>query len=207
MNSHTMVHFARGGGRVIVVVGGSLGAIDALRVLVAALPAAFPVPICVAVHTGAQSPGVLHGILSRAGPLVAANAASGERLRAGRIYVAPPDRQLTVAPGTVRVTMASKEHRFRPAIDPLFRSAAQVYGPGAIGVLLSGSCADGSEGLSTIMQLGGTTIVQDPADASYPSMPRHAIDRVAIDHLVTIDQVAPLLVRLTSVDDLERQRI
>ena len=183
----------------IVVVGASAGGLEALRALVSGLPVEFPAPICVVLHTAAESPGVLHEILSRAGTLVATNAVTGERLRAGHVYVAPPDRHLLVEPGKLRVTNGPKENRFRPAIDPLFRSAAQVYGPGTIGVLLTGSLDDGTAGLWAVKQLGGTTIVQDPADALYPAMPQNAIQHVKVDHIVPIGDVASLLVRLTAI--------
>src|SRR5205085_11027452 len=100
----------------IVVVGASAGGIEALRTLVAGLPADFPAPICVVVHVAPQSPGVLDEILSRVGPLRATNAVSGEHLRPAHIYVAPPDSHLLVEPGKVRVTKGPRENRFRPAI-------------------------------------------------------------------------------------------
>jgi two-component system chemotaxis response regulator CheB len=182
----------------IVVIGASAGGIEALRSLVAALPPDFPAPICVVVHTAPQSPGVLHDILDRAGPLSAISTRNRERLSDGRIYVAPPDCHLVVEPGRVRVTKGPRENRFRPAIDPLFRSAAQVYGPAAIGVILTGNLDDGTAGLWVIKQLGGIAIVQDPDDALYPSMPSSALKHVRVDHRVALSEVAPLLVRLTS---------
>jgi two-component system chemotaxis response regulator CheB len=188
----------------IVVVGASAGGIEVLRTIAAALPVEFPVPICVVLHMAPQSPGVLPEILSRAGPLVATNAVNGDRLRPGRIYVAPPDCHLVVEPGRLHVTKGPKENRFRPAIDPLFRSAAQVYGPGAIGVILTGSLDDGTAGLWTVKQLGGIAIAQDPADALYPSMPLHAIAHVKVDYVVPAADLAPLLVRLTATPAMAR---
>lgn len=188
----------------IVVIGTSAGGIEALRVLVAALPADFPAPICVVLHTAPQSTGVLDGILSRAGPLRATNAVNGERVEAGHIYVAPPDCHLVVEPGKLRVTKGPKENRFRPAIDPLFRSAAQVYGPGTIGVILTGGLDDGSAGMWTVKQLGGTAIVQDPADAMFPAMPQNAIHAVKADHIVPLEQIGPLLARLTAMPVQQR---
>jgi two-component system chemotaxis response regulator CheB len=185
--------------RHIIVVGTSGGGIEALRTLVSGLPAEVQVPICVVMHTSPQAPGILADILNRAGPLKATNAVNGERLHPGRIYVAPPDCHLIVEPGKVRVTKGPRENRFRPAIDPLFRSAAQVYGPAAIGVLLTGSLDDGTAGLWAIKQLSGTAIVQDPAEALYSSMPQNAIDHVQVDHIVPLARIAPLLVELTSV--------
>jgi two-component system, chemotaxis family, protein-glutamate methylesterase/glutaminase len=182
----------------IVVIGASAGGIEALRSLVAQLPAYFAAPICIVVHTSPQSPGVIHDILNRAGPLSAISARSRERLREGRIYVAPPDCHLVVEPGRVRATKGPRENRFRPAIDPLFRSAAQVYGPAAIGVILTGNLDDGTAGLWAIKQLGGIAIVQDPDDALCPSMPSAALKHVRVDYRVALAEVAPLLVRLTS---------
>ena len=182
----------------IVVVGTSAGGIEALRTLAAALPADFQAPICVVMHTAPQSPGVLGQILSHAGPLKATNAVNNERLHPGHIYIAPPDCHLVVEPGKLRVTKGPKENRFRPAIDPLFRSAAQVYGPGAVGVILTGSLDDGAAGLWTVKQLGGTAIVQDPADALYPGMPQSAIAHVHVDHVAPLAALAPLLVELTA---------
>jgi two-component system chemotaxis response regulator CheB len=182
----------------IVVIGASAGGIETLRELVRDLPASFSAPICVVMHISPESPGVLAEILRRAGRLFAATAQSGERLRAGRIYVAPPDHHLLVEPGIARVTKGPRENRFRPAIDPLFRSAAQGYGPAAIGVILSGNLDDGTAGLWVIKKLGGVTIVQDPADALFPSMPNHAIRKVDVDYVVPLAKIAPLLHELTA---------
>jgi two-component system chemotaxis response regulator CheB len=184
--------------RHIVVIGASGGGIEALRTLVGGLPPDFPAPVCVVLHTSPQSPGLLDEILARAGPLPATNAVSGERLLPGRIYVAPPDFHLVIEPGRVRIAKGPRENRFRPAIDPLFRSAAQVYGPGAIGILLTGSLDDGTAGLWAIKQLGGTAIVQDPLDAVYPAMPQNAIDHVNVDHVRALGDIAPLLIELTA---------
>jgi two-component system, chemotaxis family, protein-glutamate methylesterase/glutaminase len=181
----------------IVVIGASAGGIEALRTLVSGLPADFSAPLCVVVHSAPQAPAVLDEILSRSGPLRASNALGGERIQSGHIYVAPPDCHLVVEPGMLRVTKGPRENRFRPAIDPLFRSAAQVYGPGVIGVILTGGLDDGTAGLWTVKQLGGTAIVQDPDEALYPGMPQNAIMHVNVDHIVPLSEIAPLLVELT----------
>jgi two-component system chemotaxis response regulator CheB len=182
----------------IVVIGASSGGIEALQTLVSALPADFPAPLCIVQHIAADSPGILDRILTRAGPLKADVPTSGERLQPARIYVAPPDHHLIVEPGRVRLTRGPRENRFRPAIDPLFRSAAQVYGPGAIGVILTGNLDDGTAGLWTVKGLGGIAIVQDPADAQFPSMPANALEYVAVDHRVPLREIPALLVRLTA---------
>jgi len=183
---------------IIVVLGTSSGGIEALRMIVAALPEDFPVALCVVMHTAPESPGVLPDILDRASRLVALHPRDRERLKPGRIYVAPPDYHLILEPGRLRVTKGPRENRFRPAIDPLFRSAAQVFGPGAIGVVLTGSLDDGTSGLDVIKRLGGIAVVQDPGDALYPSMPRSAIEHVTVDHVVPLAAIAPLLTELTS---------
>lgn len=180
----------------IVVIGASAGAIDALPRAVGPLPADFQAPICVVMHTSPESPRLLDGILDRAGPLNATEAQNLERPRAGHIYVAPPDHHLILEPNRLRLTKGPRENRFRPAIDPLFRSAAQVYGPAAIGVILTGNLGDGVAGLWAIRRLGGVTIVQDPAEAAFPSMPLNAVEHVKPAHVATLEAIAPLLTRL-----------
>jgi two-component system chemotaxis response regulator CheB len=182
----------------IVVVGASVGGIEALRTIAGGLPKDFPASVFVVLHTAPEAPGVLADILDRAGALPAAYAAEGERVQPGRIYVAPPDRHLILEPNRVRLTRGPKENRFRPAVDPLFRSAAQVYGPRVVGVILTGYLDDGTAGLWAVKQLGGTSVVQDPHDALAPSMPASALNHVRVDYCLSVAEVAPLLVRLTS---------
>jgi two-component system, chemotaxis family, protein-glutamate methylesterase/glutaminase len=191
----------------IVVIGASAGGIEALRELVARLPADFPAPIAVVLHTSPQSPGVLGEILSRAGALPATIARDRERLSPGHIYVAAPDCHLLVEPGRVRVTKGPRENRFRPAIDPLFRSAAQVFGPATIGVVMTGNLDDGTAGLWAIKQLGGTAIVQHPEDAMFPAMSLSALRHVRVDHSVPLAELAPLLVQLTSELEVEEPKV
>src|SRR5687768_10354604 len=182
----------------VVVIGTSSGGIEALRTIIGALPRDFDAAIAIVMHTAPQSPGVLPDIIRRAGPLDAPAVRSGESLRRGAIYVAPPDHHLLIEPGRIRLTRGPKENRFRPAIDPLFRTAAQVYGPAAIGVILTGNLDDGVAGLWAIKKLGGTAVVQDPADAMFPAMPQNALRHVQVDHCVALADVAPLLARLTA---------
>ena len=184
--------------RYVVVIGTSAGGIEALRVLVAALPADFPAAIAVVMHTSPLSPGILHDILTRSGRLRSVIPTDGERLQTGHIYVAPPDYHLLIEPNRLRITKGPRENRFRPAIDPLFRSAAQVYGPNAIGIILTGNLDDGAAGLWAVKQLGGSTIVQDPYEALFPGMPQNALRHVDADHVVPLADIPPLLVRLTA---------
>ena len=183
--------------RDIIVIGASSGGIEALRTFVGKLPENFGASIFVVVHTGPESPGILHQILARAGALDAVNPQDGEIVQPGRIYVAPPDRHLILEPGKICLSRGPKENRFRPAVDPLFRSAARVYGPRVIGVILTGGLDDGTAGLWAVKRLGGIAVVQDPDDALFPSMPLNALRHVAVDYSVPLVEIAPLLVQLT----------
>jgi two-component system chemotaxis response regulator CheB len=180
----------------IIVIGASVGGIEALRTIAGGLPKEFPASIFVVLHSSPEAPGILAEILDRAGELPVAYAVDGERIEPGRIYVAPPDRHLIIEPNRVRLTRGPKENRFRPAVDPLFRSAAQVYGPLVIGIILTGYLDDGTAGLWAVKQLGGTAIVQDPHEALAPSMPTSALNHVRVDHRVRVAEIAPLLERL-----------
>ncbi|HWQ33354.1 MAG TPA: chemotaxis protein CheB [Blastocatellia bacterium] len=182
--------------RDIIVIGTSMGGIEALKTLVSGLPPDLPASILIVLHVSPESPGILPGILNRAGRLPASNATDREPVVPGRIYVAPPDRHLLVERDLVRVTYGPKENRFRPAIDPLFRSAARAYGPRVIGVILTGLLDDGTAGLWAIKQRGGTAVVQDPLDALAPSMPRSALSHVKVDYCLPLREIASLLSRL-----------
>jgi two-component system, chemotaxis family, protein-glutamate methylesterase/glutaminase len=188
----------------IIVIGASAGGIEPIRTILRGLPASFPGALFVVVHSSPDSPGVLDVIFNTAGALPASTAEDGERIAPGHVYVAPPDHHLLIEPGRIRLTRGPKENRFRPAVDPLFRSAAQTYGPRVIGIILSGGLDDGTAGLRTVKQLGGTAIVQDPHEAWAPSMPQSALRHVRPDHVLPAGEIAPLLVRLTAAaDDVE----
>jgi two-component system, chemotaxis family, protein-glutamate methylesterase/glutaminase len=191
-------------GRDIVVVGTSAGGVEALRALVAGLPKDFPGSVFVVMHTAPDSPGVLAHILDRSGPLPASNAENRARIQPGRVYVAPPDRHLLLEPGAMRLTHGPKENRFRPAVDPLFRSAAQVYGPRVVGVILTGGLDDGTSGLWAVKQLGGLAVVQDPDEAFMPSMPLSALGQVEVDYTLPVAEMAPLLARLAATSVAEQ---
>ena len=140
--------------RDIIVVGASAGGIEALRGLAAGLPRDLQATLFVVVHIPPYSPSTLPSILSAAGPLPATHPADGERVRPGHIYVTPPDHHLLIEGAAVLVRRGPKENRFRPSVDALFRSAAYVYGPRVIGVVLSDALDDGSSGLWTVKRLG-----------------------------------------------------
>jgi two-component system, chemotaxis family, protein-glutamate methylesterase/glutaminase len=183
--------------RDIVVVGASAGALDALKQLVAGLPSDFPAAVLIVRHMAAEGPGILPEILSAAGPLPAVQPVDGDALLPGRLYVAAPDHHLLLEPARIRVTRGPKENRFRPSVDALFRSAAFAFGSRVIGVVLSGYLDDGAAGLWAVKDRGGIAIVQDPAEALYPSMPNHALQQVAVDYVVGVGAMSDLLVALT----------
>ncbi|HTD92609.1 MAG TPA: chemotaxis protein CheB, partial [Chitinophagaceae bacterium] len=164
----------------LIVIGASAGGFEALKTLVQNLPADFPAPIFVVWHMSPDVPGILPQVLNKQNSIYAASAYDMEPIQKNRIYVAPPDRHLLIDRGFVRVTNGPKENRFRPAVDPLFRSAAYVYGPRVIGIILSGALDDGTSGLWNVKRSGGTTIVQDPLDAEVASMPANAMREVRV---------------------------
>lgn len=168
--------------------------------MLAALPATFPAPILVVLHIGAHH-SELPALLSSVGALHAKHAENGELILPGNVYVAPPDRHMMVSEGRLSLNRGPKENWARPAIDPLFRSAAAAYGPKVVGVILTGGLNDGTLGLFDIKQAGGIAIVQDPDDAAYPDMPRSALENVAVDHCVPLAQIPNLLIDLISGKD------
>lgn len=184
----------------IFVIGASLSGIDTLRQLVEKLPANFPAPIFITQHVASHSPGMVPSILSGAGKLPAIHPKNTERIQSGRIYVAPPDRHMLIQKGYIRLSHGPHENLARPAIDPLFRSAAVAYGPAVVGVVLTGQLDDGTAGLLAIKDQGGTTVVQEPSEATAASMPLSAIRHVPIDHRCKVGAMAALFVELAYDD-------
>jgi two-component system, chemotaxis family, protein-glutamate methylesterase/glutaminase len=185
--------------RRVIVVGASAGGVEALSQLVSRLPRDLPAAVLVVLHIPANAVSVMPGILRRAGQLPAVHAATREPLREGIIYIAPPDRHMLVRRGSVVTTFGPRENGHRPAVDPLFRSAADSYGKDVIGVLLTGNLDDGTAGLAAIKESGGLAIVQDPEDAVYPGMPTSAIENVKVDRVLPLEEIAPAL--LEFLDD------
>jgi two-component system chemotaxis response regulator CheB len=183
--------------REIIVIGTSAGGVKALSNIVEQLPNNLNAAIFIVLHISPHQPSKLPHILTRAGNLNSVHATDGEPIHHGKIYVAPPDRHLLIEPGRVRVTKGPKENRFRPAIDPLFRSAAYAYGPGVIGVVLTGALDDGTAGLWAVKDRGGIAVVQDPDDAEQTSMPWTALNSVEVDYCLPVSEIANVLVRLT----------
>ena len=188
---------ARQARRNVIAIGGSAGALDAILALVTGLPPDFAATIFLVSHIGSHR-SYLPELLSRAGPLPVRHAEDGEKIRPGTVYVAPPDRHMLVFKEAIRLSRGPRQHFTRPAIDPLFRSAALAFGPRVIGVVLSGTGSDGARGLREIQQAGGIAVIQRPSQALYPEMPRNAIKAVHAENIVGIDELPLLLVRLSA---------
>ena len=182
--------------QVVIVVGASMGGVEALRMLAAGLPADLPAAVFVVLHIGAYR-SELPDLLNRVSALPVVHPQNGDTIQAGHIYIAPPDHHLTVEPGYMRLTKGPRENWARPAVDPLFRTAAHAYGTNVIGVILTGALNDGTAGLHEVKEQGGTTVVQSPADAVNAGMPRSAMAHVTIDHCLPLAGLPQLLVRLT----------
>jgi two-component system chemotaxis response regulator CheB len=183
--------------RDILVIGASAGGVEALRTLVGGLPADLPASVFIVIHTAPDSPRLLAELLDRVSQLPVTYAASGDSIERGRIYLAPPNFHLLIRDGIVELSRGPKENRSRPAVDPLFRSAARVYGKRVIGVILTGNLDDGARGLLLIKKLGGLAVVQDPKDAVYTGMPRSALEHVKVDHVVPVSNMAELFIQST----------
>lgn len=182
--------------RDIIVIGTSAGGLSALKKLMRQLPPDLPATIFVVQHLAAAYQTNLPTFLERAGTLKVSLAKQGERFVKSHVYIAPPDHHLIVENGTVHLSQGPKENLTRPAIDPLFRSAALVFRSRVVGVVLTGELDDGTAGLWSVKYRGGITVVQDPQDAEHPSMPRSAANNVKIDYCLPLSEIGPLLVRL-----------
>jgi two-component system, chemotaxis family, protein-glutamate methylesterase/glutaminase len=179
----------------VIVIGASAGGVHALIQISETLPGSFPAPVCIVQHIG-SNPSLLPELLRFRGNNHAVHPEDGQPLAAGTLYLAPPDRHLLLEGDKVRLTHGPRENHARPAIDPLFRSAALAFGTRVIGVVLTGQMDDGSAGLKAIKECGGLAIVQDPASALEPEMPRSALASVDVDHCVPLEEIGPLLTRL-----------
>jgi two-component system, chemotaxis family, protein-glutamate methylesterase/glutaminase len=186
-----------------VVIGGSAGAFDSLRSIVRGLPGNFPGSIFVVLHLFADFSSTLHLQISRWGHLPARQPIDGDPVAQGRIYIARPDHHMTLEGGRIRMMKGPRENRHRPAIDPLFRTAAREYGPRVMGVVLSGLFDDGSAGLFAVKERGGVAIVQDPEDAERGEMPRHAIEYARPQYVLKTEDIASHLVTLATSDMVE----
>ncbi len=182
--------------RDLIVIGTSAGGVEALAEVAAGLPADLPAAVLVVLHVAPFSTNRLPEILSRAGPLAAETARDGERLRRGRIAVAPSDHHLGVEGRRLRVWRGARANGHRPAIDVLFRSAAHSAGPRVIAAVLSGTMDDGAAGLAAVRAHRGIAVVEDPDGAAFPDLPRTALATAGADHVAPVQEIGPLLSRL-----------
>jgi two-component system chemotaxis response regulator CheB len=182
----------------VVVVGASSGGVEGLITLLSGLPDDLAAAVFVVLHVRPDVPSQLPAILNRVGTLPVAHAVDGEPIRRGRVYIAPPGMQTYLRRGRIGVRRGPQENLHRPAVDPLFRTAAHHYGARVIGIILSGALDDGAAGLAAIKEAGGIAIVQDPDDAAMRDMPMNAIERTRADHIVPIAALPSLLIDLIS---------
>ena len=184
--------------RDVVVVGASSGGVEGLITLLSGLPDDLAAALFVVLHVPPDVPSHLPAILNRVGTLPVAHAVDGEPIRRGRVYIAPPGMQTYIHRDRIGVRRGPQENLHRPAVDPLFRTAAHHYGTRVIGVILSGSLDDGAAGLDAVRRAGGIAVIQDPQDAQVPDMPANAFERAGADHIVPIAALPALLIGLIS---------
>jgi two-component system chemotaxis response regulator CheB len=177
----------------IITIGGSMGSGAVLRTLVRGLPAELPASVFVSTHIPAQGAGVLADMLASHARMPVSQAVDGQAIERGHIYLAAPDRHMLLLGETIRLGLGPRENMARPAIDPLFRSAALSFGARAVGVVLTGMLNDGSSGLHAIKARGGTTVVQHPLDAEADQMPLAALQAAEIDYVVGASDLAATL--------------
>jgi two-component system chemotaxis response regulator CheB len=192
--------------RDIIVMGASAGGLSAFNRIIKRLPEQLNAAVFIVWHVSPYSTSMLPEILNRAGKLKARHPADGESIEMGKIYIAPPDHHLLLELDRIRLTKGPKENRFRPAVDPLFRSAAYSYGSRVVGVVLSGALDDGTAGLWAIKDRGGIAVVQDPPDAEQSSMPASALANVEVDHCLPVSEIPALLLALTQQSVEEESR-
>lgn len=184
------------GNRDIICIGGSSGATAPLKAILGTLPADLPAAVLIVLHIPARSTGILATVASAAGCLPVHQAEDGMAIEPGNVYLAAPDHHLIVAKGRLKLGRGPRENMSRPAIDPLFRSAAAAYGSRVVGVVLSGLLNDGSAGLEAVKRCGGFAVVQDPADAVADEMPRGAMRAADVDLLVPAARIGDVLSEL-----------
>jgi two-component system chemotaxis response regulator CheB len=183
--------------RDIVVIGASAGGVEAVSRIVSKLPADLPASVFITIHFPPQGISVLPRILARVGSMPVDHAEDQAPITAGRIYIAPPDQHLLIYPGRMRLIRGPTENGNRPAIDPMFRSAAVAYGARVIGVVLTGNLDDGTAGLLAIKRRHGVAIVQNPMDAMFSSMPASAVQNVEPNEILKLDDIAAAIIRYT----------
>ena len=184
-------------GHNIIVIGTSAGGMQALEKLLQQLPEDFPAAVFIVQHLGMESSAeFLVNRLGKYTSLACKVARNGAVIKNGQVYLAPPDMHLLLKKNQVLVAKGPRENQFRPSIDPLFRSAAAFHGSRVVGVMLTGLMSDGVLGMEAVHRCGGVVVVQDPADAEYPDLPRNVIKQVGADYIASVAEMGSLLDQL-----------
>jgi two-component system, chemotaxis family, protein-glutamate methylesterase/glutaminase len=183
-------------GHDIIVIGASAGGVEGLKHIVPEFPADLPASIFIVMHLPSEAKSFLPEILERLTTMKVVSVTNGLTIQPGHIYIARPDYHMLLEMGFIRLVHGPKENRHRPAIDPLFRSAARAYKSRVLGVILSGNLDDGTAGLKAVKQCGGIAIVQDPEETIYDSMPRSALANVDVDYCLPLMRIPSLLTQL-----------
>jgi two-component system chemotaxis response regulator CheB len=183
--------------RDIIVIGASAGGVEALQALVAMIPNDLAASIFIVLHMTPWSHSQLPQILNYNGNLPALYPTSAQAIEAGRIFIAPPDYHMILEKDRIKLWRGPKENMHRPAVNPLFRSAAVNYKKRVVGIILSGTLDEGSAGLWWVKDFGGLAVVQDPREAKFPDMPQNAMKHVAVDHILDLEGIAALLREVT----------
>ena len=181
----------------LIVIGTSQGGLHALSTIVASFPKDFRLPVAVVQHRSKDSDDSMATFLRECGPLPVREVEDKEAIQSGWIYIAPPDYHLLVDGNAFALSTEAPVAYSRPSIDVLFESAAESYGRRLVGVVLTGANADGTHGLARIKEFGGYAVVQDPATAESPPMPKAAIAGAKVDRVLPLEQIGPFLVKLT----------
>ncbi|HKS59048.1 MAG TPA: chemotaxis protein CheB [Steroidobacteraceae bacterium] len=176
-----------------IVMGGSLGGMQAAQTILQALPADFAMPIVIALHRPRDDEDMLTPLLQRGCALRVSEVTDKEPIEAGRVYVAPADYHVLIEHDCLSLSVDERVHHARPSIDVLFESAALVYGRRAIGVILSGAGVDGARGAAAIHEAGGTVLIESPATALRSDLPAAAIAATAVSMTLPLPQVATAL--------------
>jgi two-component system chemotaxis response regulator CheB len=185
-----------------VVIGVSFGGIEALKVILSALPASFPLPIAIVQHRDERSDGFLAEYLNQLSGLVVSEAEEKEPLCAGHAYLAPAGYHLLIElDRSFSLSVDPRVNYSCPSVDVLFESAADAFADSLIGIVLTGANADGAKGLKAIKARRGLAIVQDPQTAQAAAMPRAALEATAVDYLVDLQEIAPLLIRICAMQE------
>jgi two-component system chemotaxis response regulator CheB len=182
-----------------IVIGASVGGLEALKIVLSALPASFPSPVAIVQHIGERSESFMAELLNQASRITVKEAEDKESLSPGTAYLAPPGYHLLIEPDrSFSLSVDERVNYARPSIDVLFESAAEVFGETLIGIILTGANADGAQGLKTIKEYGGVAIVQSPEGAENPAMPKAALTTTEVDYVVSLEQLTQILLQLTA---------